>query len=51
LPTITSKTLGSNVWAAGPAAVVVRTDSPWGCGLLVKYEAEMRQLEAELAQA
>ena len=29
LPTITSKTLGSNIWGAGPAIVVVRMDSPW----------------------
>jgi hypothetical protein len=35
LPTITSKTLGSNVWGAGPAAVVVRMDSPWVYGVLV----------------
>ncbi len=35
LPTITSKTLGSNVWGAGPAFVVVRMDSPWVYGMLV----------------
>jgi hypothetical protein len=35
LPTITSKTLGSNVWGAGPAFVVVRTDSPWVYGGLI----------------
>ena len=35
LPTITSKTLGSNVWGAGPAFVVVRMDSPWVYGALV----------------
>lgn len=35
LPTITNKTLGSNVWGAGPAIVAVRLDSPWVYGLLV----------------
>jgi len=35
LPTITSKTLGSNVWGVGPTFVVVRTDSPWVYGMLV----------------
>jgi hypothetical protein len=35
LPTITSKTLGSNVWGAGPAFVVVRMDTPWVYGALV----------------
>jgi hypothetical protein len=35
LPTITSKTLGSNVWGAGPAVVVLRTDHPWVYGVLV----------------
>ena len=35
LPTITSETLGSNVWGAGPAFVVVRMDNPWVYGVLV----------------
>ena len=35
LPTMTSKALGSNVWGAGPSAVVVRIDSPWVYGALV----------------
>lgn len=34
-PTITSSTLGSNVWGAGPAAIVVRMKSPWVYGVLV----------------
>ena len=35
LPTITSKTLGSNVWGLGPAAVVVKLAGPIVAGLLV----------------
>ena len=35
LPTITNKTLGSNVWGVGPAVVAVRTAHPWVYGLLV----------------
>ena len=35
LPTITNKTLGSNVWGLGPAIVAVRTAHPWVYGLLV----------------
>jgi len=35
LPTITSKTLGSNVWGAGPTFVVVRIATPWVYGALV----------------
>ena len=35
LPTITNKTLGSNVWGAGPAFVIVRTDHPWVYGGLI----------------
>jgi hypothetical protein len=35
IPTITSKTLGSNQWGAGPALVVVRMASPWVYGALV----------------
>jgi hypothetical protein len=35
LPTITNKTLGSNVWGAGPAFVVVRTAHPWVYGGLI----------------
>ena len=35
VPTITSKTLGSNVWGAGPAFVVVRTAHPWVYGTLI----------------
>jgi hypothetical protein len=35
LPTITNKTLGSNVWGLGPAVVAVRMAHPWVYGLLV----------------
>jgi len=35
LPTITSATLGSNVWGAGPTAVAVRMAGPWVTGVLV----------------
>jgi hypothetical protein len=35
LPTATNKTLGSNVWGVGPAAVAVRLARPWVYGLLV----------------
>jgi len=35
LPTITSKTLGSNVWGGGPTGVVVYMTGPWVTGLLV----------------
>jgi hypothetical protein len=35
LPTITSKTLGSNVWGLGPAAVLVKLAGPIVAGLLV----------------
>ena len=35
LPTITNKTLGSNIWGVGPAVVAVRTAHPWVYGLLV----------------
>ncbi|HEY5310986.1 MAG TPA: hypothetical protein VIK18_00660 [Pirellulales bacterium] len=35
LPTITSKTLGSNVWGLGPAAVVVKLAGPIIAGALV----------------
>jgi len=35
IPTITSKTLGSNVWGGGPAAVVVAIQHPWVYGVLV----------------
>jgi hypothetical protein len=35
LPTITSKTLGSNVWGLGPAAVVVKLAGPIVAGVLV----------------
>jgi hypothetical protein len=35
LPTSTSKTLGSNVWGAGPAIVVVRMAQPWVFGALL----------------
>ena len=35
LPTITSKTLGSNVWGLGPAAVVVKLAGPIVAGALV----------------
>lgn len=35
VPTISNKTLGSNVWGLGPSAVVVRTVHPWVVGTLV----------------
>jgi hypothetical protein len=35
LPTISNKTLGSNVWGAGPAFVIVRTIHPWVYGALI----------------
>ncbi len=35
LPTITNKTLGSNVWGAGPAFVIVKLASPWVGGVLI----------------
>jgi hypothetical protein len=35
LPTITNKTLGSNVWGLGPAVVAVRMAHPWVYGMLV----------------
>jgi hypothetical protein len=35
LPTITNKTLGSNVWGLGPAVVAVHTVHPWIYGMLV----------------
>jgi hypothetical protein len=35
LPTITSKTLGSNVWGLGPSAVVVKLAGPIVTGVLV----------------
>jgi hypothetical protein len=35
VPTITSKTLGSNVWGLGPAAVVVKMAGPIVAGFLV----------------
>lgn len=35
VPTITSATLGSNVWGAGPSAVAVWSGGPWVAGLLV----------------
>jgi hypothetical protein len=35
LPTITSKTLGSNVWGLGPAVVVVKLAGPIVAGALV----------------
>jgi hypothetical protein len=35
LPTITSKTLGSNVWGLGPAAVVVKLAGPIVAGALI----------------
>jgi hypothetical protein len=34
LPTITDKTLGSNVWGAGPTAVLVYMKGPWVVGAL-----------------
>ena len=34
LPTITSKTLGSNVWGAGPTAALVYMKGPWVAGVL-----------------
>ncbi len=35
IPTTTSATLGSNLWGAGPAAVVVKLASPWVYGVLI----------------
>jgi hypothetical protein len=35
IPTSTNKTLGSNLWGAGPAAVLVRAKHPWVYGVLV----------------
>jgi hypothetical protein len=35
IPTISSPTLGSNVWGVGPTAVVVKTEGPIVAGLLV----------------
>ena len=35
IPTISNKTLGSNVWGAGPAAAVVYMKGPWVAGALV----------------
>ena len=35
VPTISNKTLGSNVWGAGPEAVAVYIQGPWVAGLLV----------------
>lgn len=35
IPTNTNKTLGSNVWGAGPTFVVVKLASPWVYGALV----------------
>ncbi len=35
LPTMSSKTLGSNVWGLGPSVVLVRMASPWVYGALV----------------
>ena len=34
-PTISSATLGSNVWGAGPSAAVVYSGGPWVAGVLV----------------
>jgi hypothetical protein len=35
LPTATDGRLGSNIWGAGPSAVVLRIDGPWVYGALV----------------
>ena len=35
LPTATDKRLGSNLWGAGPSAVVLRIDGPWVYGALI----------------
>jgi hypothetical protein len=35
VPTISDKTLGSNVWGGGPTAVVVYMKGPWVAGVLV----------------
>ena len=35
VPTISSATLGSNVWGAGPTGVVVYLEGPWVAGVLV----------------
>ena len=35
IPTMSSTTLGSNIWGMGPSAVIVRTSHPWVYGALV----------------
>ena len=35
LPTISSATLGSNVWGAGPSVAIVYSGGPWVAGVLV----------------
>ncbi|HEY2619511.1 MAG TPA: hypothetical protein VGI78_19380, partial [Acetobacteraceae bacterium] len=35
IPTISSATLGSNVWGAGPSIAIVYSDGPWVVGALV----------------
>jgi hypothetical protein len=35
IPTISNKSLGSNVWGAGPSAVIVKLAGPWVAGGLV----------------
>ena len=35
IPTISNKTLGSNVWGAGPTAVIVKLAGPWVAGVLI----------------
>nr|WP_294556247.1 hypothetical protein [uncultured Rhodopila sp.] len=34
IPTVSDKTLGSNIWGAGPTAVLVYTKGPWVAGAL-----------------
>jgi hypothetical protein len=35
IPTISDKSLGSNVWGGGPTAALVYMSGPWGAGALV----------------
>ena len=35
IPTISSATLGSSVWGAGPSAAVIYSGGPWVAGALV----------------
>jgi hypothetical protein len=37
IPTATDPLLGSEKWAAGPTAVVLKQDGPWTCGALANH--------------